>query len=405
LSYQLFEAADVSWYLIAVATFFPLFVEQQLHGAASQVGWTLAAAALVFALVSPLLGAACDARGPRKPYLLFFVLAATLLTLSVRSVATLPIGLLLFGGAFLCVNSSFQFYTALLPAVATRENVSRVASTAVAIGLIGGLCASVAMGEWMGTDRPAASVFPPLAGVYLCLALPALLFAPDFPRKAKTSGTITQSYRRLLDTARAARSYRNVLLFLIAYLLVNSVVACVIPLTGLYARNVLGATAQQLPIIFGPGLIAGALGSVLLFGPLADKFGPKPVMLFGLGLWLLYFATLAILKDKALLPWIVGPLCGLSIAATLATGRSMYAGMVPVESSAELWGLYALSDRFAGVLGNLVWASELALLGERPLSYVVTIVSLAALIGLSFFVVVRLENVRASESNFLVRQA
>ena len=78
--YSIFEAADSGWSLIIVSTYFGTFLQVVLKEPGADFGWAVTLAALIIAVISPLLGAAADASGRRQPYLRFFVFGVVLCT-------------------------------------------------------------------------------------------------------------------------------------------------------------------------------------------------------------------------------------------------------------------------------------------------------------------------------------
>ena len=53
--------------------------------------------------------------------------------------------------------------------------------------------------------------------------------------------------------------------------------------------------------------------------------------------------------------YILAGLVGMVLGGTQALSRSLYASMIPPERSAEFFGFYSTSSRFAGIFGPLVF--------------------------------------------------
>jgi MFS-type transporter involved in bile tolerance (Atg22 family) len=58
--YSTFEAADSSWSLIVVSTYFGTFLQVVLGRRGADFGWAVTVGALLVAVFSPVLGAAAD---------------------------------------------------------------------------------------------------------------------------------------------------------------------------------------------------------------------------------------------------------------------------------------------------------------------------------------------------------
>jgi MFS-type transporter involved in bile tolerance (Atg22 family) len=130
------------------------------------------------------------------------------------------------------------------------------------------------------------------------------------------------------------------------------------PLMGLYA-NLNGALS--LPISFAMILGNQALGAAFsflfgrrLFLPLAQKLSAKSAVILGLLIYILIPLWGFFLKSQAeffMIGWLVGTVQG----GTQALSRSIYASLTPRAKSGEFFGLYGLSEKFAGILGPFLY--------------------------------------------------
>jgi UMF1 family MFS transporter len=116
------------------------------------------------------------------------------------------------------------------------------------------------------------------------------------------------------------------------------------------------------------------IGSILLvqlvgvpcafaFGGLAARAGAKRMILAGLAV----YAAVAVLgyftrgaRDFLLLAFLVGTVQG----GTQALSRSLFASMVPRHLSGEFFAFFAVSEKFAGLLGPALFAAAIALTGS-----------------------------------------
>jgi len=130
------------------------------------------------------------------------------------------------------------------------------------------------------------------------------------------------------------------------------------PCMGAYA-NLHGGLG--VPAVFGlmaANQAAGVLFSVFigerLFAGLTRRINAKRAVILGLliycivPIWGYYLHTRA---EFFMIGWLVGSLQG----GTQALSRSMYASLTPASKSGEFFGLYGLSEKFAGVLGPLLY--------------------------------------------------
>lgn len=114
--------------------------------------------------------------------------------------------------------------------------------------------------------------------------------------------------------------------------------------------------------------IGFAIGA-FLGGVIADRFKHKPILIGSLILCGLSILAIALISNQALLvPLYL--ILGFTMGTTFASSRSYFASLIPKEKSGTLFGLYVFAERFASILGPLVWGIIIfALRGYLPLNY------------------------------------
>jgi len=412
--YSVFEAGDSAWSLIIVSTYFGTFLQIVLKRPVADFGWAVTVGALVIAAISPILGAAADESGRRQPYLRTCVLGAALSTIALTWARSVPVALLLFILAYVCVNGAFAYFTAMTPAVSDERSVAGIVSRTVGIGYAGALACLLTLSPLVPTDRLAARVFLPMGLIYLACAFPAMYLAPDFPARSRSKINVRAAYRRVGQTLSEARRYRHVLCFLIGDFLYENAVASVITLMGLYSRNVMGFKSRELALLFGPAIVVAMLSAFGLFAPLIRAIGPKKTVLVDLAIWLTLFALVIVIKPgtsldiaslhldaKVLFTLVVAPLAGVGLAGVWSSSRVLLTALTPAAKSGEFWGLYNLSGRTASVLGDATWSIILTLFGERVFGYDVAVAALALYVLLGAALIVVLPDARPSRVNFV----
>jgi UMF1 family MFS transporter len=132
-----------------------------------------------------------------------------------------------------------------------------------------------------------------------------------------------------------------------------------LPLLGIYAnRHPDLSLPFTFALIFGDQLL-GALFSYLLGRHLLAGFtrrlDTKRTVLLGLAIYTVIPIWGFFLRSQAeffMIGWLVGTVQG----GTQALSRSIYANLTPRRKSGEFFGLYGLSEKFAGILGPLLYA-------------------------------------------------
>lgn len=146
-----------------------------------------------------------------------------------------------------------------------------------------------------------------------------------------------------------------------------------------------GIAAPRLGITSGPIAVALALGLIgvgvlfswfsgkRLLAPLARRMNTKNAILVGLvvyavvSIWGYFLATAAEF-------WLLAVMVGLVQGGSQALSRSLFGNMVPKAQTAEFFGFYDMSSKFAGLVGPFVFAVVGQLAGSSRLSIVSLII-------------------------------
>ena len=109
------------------------------------------------------------------------------------------------------------------------------------------------------------------------------------------------------------------------------------------------------------------------FGRLARRLGTKRSILLGLGVYVL-ISIAGYFMQTATHFYILAFAVGMVQGGTQALSRSLYAAMVPKSQSAEFFGFFSTSSKFAGIAGPLLFGVVSQLAGGSRLSIVSLIV-------------------------------
>ena len=134
----------------------------------------------------------------------------------------------------------------------------------------------------------------------------------------------------------------------------------------------------------------GSLG----FGYVSDRVGPKKALVGVLVVWLVAIVLAAV----AVAPWmlvIAGPLVGAALGGTWTVSRVMLIALSPAEKLGEFFGIYSLAGKLSAVAGPTITAGILtALEGYGTLNYRIAIGTLALIVALGLFLLLRVPDVR-----------
>jgi UMF1 family MFS transporter len=351
----------------------------QLHGA-SFFTFSISISMAISAVLAPFLGAVADSSGTKKRFLMAFCYGAVLFT-----------GLLYFvhegeywRGAifFIIANIGFAggnvFYNAFLPEISTDQNIGRISGMGWALGYVGGgllLALNLVMlkyPEWVGYPTGYFTVqdcFLSVALWWLIFSLPTFLLLRErgYGKEPPSEGGYFRSgYRRLQHTFRRMKSFRELTKFLVAFLIYNEGIETVIVMASIFGAEVLGMKTNELILFFL--MIQGiAFVGAMIFGFLADAFGNKRTVIITLGIWSLIVVwafQLGIAWDPKTEYWILGVLVAIVLGGSQAASRSLQGLFTPDANSAEFFGFFAVSGKFASIFGPLIYGILIAITGS-----------------------------------------
>ncbi len=331
---------------------------------------------LAIALGGPVLGAAADRMGRRKPWLLAFTLLCVAATLGLwfvqpdQTYVALALGFAALG----IIGSEYSqiFYNAMLPDLVPSSYMGRWSGWGWAAGYVGGLgcllsCLFLLVGENALITLPRESAMHVratclLSGAwYLLFAAPLFLFTPDAPATgAKLRESVRQGLAQLRGSLRNVRRYAHIVRFLIARMLYNDGLTTTFAFGGIFAAGAFGMSESQV-LLFGVALnITAGLGAAAMAW-VDDWIGPKPTILLSL-VGLLIPGAVMLATHSETVFWIAGCVLGLFVGPVQSASRSYLARTAPEELRNQFFGLFAMSGKLTSFAGPLLvgWVTWLA---------------------------------------------
>ncbi len=370
------------------AAVLPVYFEQVvaagLPGNTATVYWgyTNAIALLIAALSAPILGSIADYTGGKKRLLAFFaeigILATALMVLIDAGDWPLALVLFLFGSVGL--GASYVFYDALLPHVARTEDIDYVSSKGYALGYLGGgilLAVNILMIQvvWAGSTLGPRLSFLTVALWWAVFTLPLLRRVPE--PLANTAGIgeglnpVVAGLRRIGQTFREIRKYRQLFFFLLAFWLYNDGIGTIIKMATIYGSEI----GIGMIDLIGALLLTQFVGIPfsLLFGRFSGRIGTKRAIMLGLG-WYTLITIAGYFMSQPWHFWVLAFAVGMVQGGTQALSRSLFGLMAPKARSAEFFGFYDISSKFAGIAGPALFALVGQLTGTSRLSIIALII-------------------------------
>ncbi|MGW2047981.1 MFS transporter [Streptomyces sp. NPDC001858] len=378
--------------------------------AGSFFAYSVSLSVIVAVLVMPLVGAAADRTGRKKPLL---GAAAYVGAAATAGMFFLGGDRYLLGGALLIVANAAQsvsmmLYNSYLPQIASPEERDAVSSRGWAFGYAAGsLVLVVNLVLYLAHDSFGVSES---TAVRICLAsaglwwggftLVPLLRLRDRPAAARAEGAegketaTAPGLRQLAATVRDMRRHPLTLAFLLAYLVYNDGIQTVISQASVYGSEELGLSQSTL---IGAVLLVQVLAVVgaLSMGRLARAYGAKRTILGSLVAWTLTLGAGYFLPAGAPVGFfLLAAAIGLVLGGSQALSRSLFSHLVPPGKEAEYFSAYEMSDRGMSWLGPLLFGITYQVTG----SYRDAIISLVVFFVIGFLLLARVPVRRAIEA-------
>ena len=381
----MYDWADSAFATTIMAAVLPPFYHQVAaanlpgHVATAYWGYTASIAMLIIAVSAPILGAIADYSAAKKRFLAGFTALGVLATAFLYGVNTgdwllasmlYILGDVGFGGADI-------FYNALLPHVARPDEIDQVSTKGYALGYLGGGLLLALNLAWILFPKafflPNAEVatrvsFVSVAIWWAVFSLPLFRWVPE-PRGTVVAGprvnAVAGGLRQLAATFREIAQYREVLKFLIAFWLYNDGIGTIIKMATIYGAEI-GIRQTDLIAALLLTQFVGIPFS-LAFGRLAKRLGAKQSVLLGLGVYTL-ISILGYFMTTAWQFYVLAVMVGFVQGGTQALSRSLFGTMIPKTRTAEFFGFYNISSKFAGIAGPFVFALVSQLTGTSRLS-------------------------------------
>ncbi|WP_353808003.1 MFS transporter [Agromyces sp. SYSU T00194] len=375
----------------------------------AQLGWALAAAGLLIAVLAPVTGQRSDTSGRRKLWLAVNTYIVVALTAAMFLVQPAPEYLLLGLVLLAAGNVFFEFagvnYNAMLAQVSTPRTIGRVSGFGWGMGYVGGIVLLLIV--YFGFIAPEVGLFGVtgehgldvrvtvlVSAIWFALfALPVLLTVPEYRPPAGAGRErigLLASYVRLgRDIARLWRERRNVVWFLLASAVFRDGLAGVFTFGGVLAASVFGFSAGEV-IVFAIAANVTAGASTIAVGALDDRLGAKPVIITALAGLVVSGLIVFFLHDGGqLVFWTAGLALTLFVGPAQSASRSFLARIIPAGRAGEVFGLYATTGRAVSFLAPTMFALFVTIGGE-PYFGILGIVLVLA-VGLALLIPVRAE--------------
>lgn len=390
VSWSLYDFANSAFTTLIVSFIFSRYFTQVIapDDVTGTVWWSRAVnlSAIIVALTTPVLGAIADFSSRKKLFLFLATLQAVIFTVFLFFMG--PGMALQAAILFVIANVGFEganvFYNAFLPEISTQKNIGRISGYGWALGYVGGLAALlIALGMvrlWLPEegDLHIRATTLLVAGWYVLFSVPLFLFLRERgkPQEVEPGTYLKEGFRRVGETLRHLRRYREAAKLLLARLVYNDGLVTIFAFGIIYASAVFGMDAGE-AIVLGITLNVAAAVGAFAFGFVNDWIGGK----WTIAITLVVLAVAGLLGATAATRttfWIAAVAIGLMVGPNQSASRALLGVFVPEEKHGEFFGFFAFSGKLASVAGPFVYGTVVGATGSHR-------TAMASIVG--FFVV------------------
>lgn len=379
-SWIFYDWANSAYSIIITTAVFPLYYKAvatdagvSMSNSTAYLGYTVAIATFILAMIGPLLGTIADYEGLKKKFFLFFFLMGTAATLSL---AFVPGGnwlwlLIIYTITAVGFHGANIFYDAFLVDVTPEERMNKISARGFGLGYIGStipFIISIAIILLAGkeiipltTSTASRIAFVITAIWWFVFTIPMVKNVHQIHGIKREPNLLASSFRRLGGTFKEIRKYRTVFLFLLAYFFYIDGVGTIISMSTAYGSD-LGISAENLLIILFVTQVVAAPFAIL-YGKLAQKFTGKKMLYVGICVYIIV-CIYAFFMKTTMDFWVLAMLVATSQGGIQALSRSYFARLVPKEKSNEFFGFYNIFGKFASVMGPLLVAVTAQMTGS-----------------------------------------
>lgn len=401
----MFDFANSSYTTVIITAVFNVYfvkvvVSEQLFGKGyGEFLWGSVAIPISYLLVilaGPVIGALADFSGAKKKFLFATYLLCvvfTALLFFVREGDVIP-AIILVVISNIGFAAGENFTSSFLPELATPEDMGKVSGYAWSFGYWGGLISlAICLAIVMGYKSPDDTTLPVRLTALVTAAFFALAGIPTFlwlkERKSreimpKGYNYFTIGFKRLAETYAHIKRFRELIKFLITFLVFNCGVMVVITFAAIYASGTLNFTMTENIILIIVVNVTASVGA-FIFGFVQDRIGSKTTIIITLVLW--FITTVwAYFSETKMSFWMLANVAGLALGSSQSASRAMVGLFAPESKSGEFFGFWGLFGKIGAILGPMSFgAITLASGGNQRYAVVATgLFFLLGIVGMIF---------------------
>lgn len=396
-SWIMYDWANSIYATNIMAAIFPIYFAMQADETGNKLyGFAVSAAALVVALLAPILGAIGDFSGMKKKLFAGFLVLGLVFTAVMAAFEDWRLMLVGFILSRIGFSGSCLFYDSFLTDVTTPERMDRVSSWGYAMGYIGGSTIPfiISIAVMLLLNQSVLSYKIAIMIVVVWWAVFSIPFLKNVKQQYSVEDApqalAKEAFRNAWKTFKDILKDKKILFFIIAYFFYIDGVDTIISMATNYGETLgLGAIGMILALLVTQIV---AVPFSILFGNLAKKVGAMKMIAIAVCVYFVitilgFFMGFnieqaelsggdidAALKLSSTLFWILATLVGTVQGGIQALSRSYFGQLIPPERSNEYYGFLDIFGKFSCVIGPALYAATYAATGRASLGILSIIV-------------------------------
>ncbi|MHA2038910.1 MAG: MFS transporter [Promethearchaeota archaeon] len=432
LRWAMYDLANTIYSMVIVSLIinrYILVIGQLEHGmsygdASFLFGVVSALMQVGIAICVPIIGAISDRAGRRKPFVISLTFIIIIFASLIGFFHNITYVLLFYIIANIAYNFSLTFYDAMLPFIAKREDIGKVAGFGVAWGYLGTIISLLTLmplifilGDVVSDPTSPDPLSYGYTNTFIPFVLSMILFLVFmipfvFVREKQRSGKmpsitklISGAFKQIRGTFRDLKKNRPLFIFLIGYYFISNVASVLIvymtPLItdGLVIGFEPNTGSDYVAILFILVATISAVICTYFVGKFGQKRGAKNTFyLVGL-LWTIalilgvvfIFSTpyiLVGLNVPFILSIVMGIVSGPALGGTWVAQRIMVVELAPKEKFGEFFGFTEISNKASSAIGPLVWGAIMLTydtIGKAAYGW--ALISVGAIMAIGIFII------------------
>jgi len=231
---------------------------------------------------------------------------------------------------------------------------------------------------------------------WAAFSIPLFRNVPEPPTEPgeRRGSVIAAAFGRLGQTFREIRRYRHAFLLFIAMLIYQDGIQTVIRMSSVYGAEVGIDTNLQIAAFVMVQFVG--IPFAFLFGSLGARIGTKRCIFIAIGVYVVA-AVLAYFMTSVVHFFVLAFLVAMVLGGSQALSRALFSRLIPQDRTSEFFGFFAVSERFATIMGPVLFFISATLTGSSR-SAIIGIVILFIAGGFVLSLVDEEEGMRAAKT-------